>query len=57
MSSLHFQGKPSSFGSVRCIEPLYQRNQREYEKVAEYIQMAVQGRKGNYLVFFPSYHT
>ena len=31
------------------------RNQREYEKVAEYIQTAVQGRKGNYLVFFPSY--
>ena len=31
------------------------RNQREYEKVAEYIQTVVQGRKGNYLVFFPSY--
>ena len=31
------------------------RNQREYEKVAEYIQTAVRGRKGNYLVFFPSY--
>ena len=31
------------------------RNQREYEMVAEYIQTAVQGRKGNYLVFFPSY--
>ena len=31
------------------------RNRREYERVAEYIRTAVQGRKGNYLVFFPSY--
>ena len=31
------------------------RNRREYEKVADYIRAAVCGRKGNYMVFFPSY--
>lgn len=31
------------------------RNPREYEKVAAYIQKLSAGRKGNYLVFFPSY--
>ncbi len=31
------------------------RNRREYEKVTDYIRAAVCGRKGNYMVFFPSY--
>lgn len=31
------------------------RNRREYEKVADYIEAAVRGRCGNYMVFFPSY--
>ncbi len=31
------------------------RNRREYEKIAEYITAAVSGRRGNYMVFFPSY--
>lgn len=31
------------------------RNKREYEKVGEYIEKIVRGKKGNYLVFCPSY--
>ena len=31
------------------------RNREEYEKIAAYIQAAVQGKTGNYMVFFPSY--
>ncbi len=31
------------------------RNKREFEKVADYIRAAVCGKKGNYMVFFPSY--
>jgi len=31
------------------------RGDREYERMAEYIRRAVQGRIGNYLIFFPSY--
>lgn len=31
------------------------RNPAEYEKMAEYILTAVQGKAGNYMVFFPSY--
>ncbi len=31
------------------------RNQREYEKIVSYINQAVSGREGNYMVFFPSY--
>ncbi len=31
------------------------RNQREYEKVADYIETAARGKCGNYMVFFPSY--
>lgn len=31
------------------------RNRREYEKIAAYITAAVSGRRGNYMVFFPSY--
>ncbi|MCI9068680.1 MAG: ATP-dependent DNA helicase, partial [Lachnospiraceae bacterium] len=31
------------------------RNRREYEKVLDYILAAVSGKKGNYLVYFPSY--
>ncbi len=31
------------------------RNQSEYEKVAEYIYAIVSAKKGNYMVFFPSY--
>lgn len=31
------------------------RGQREYERMAEYIHRTVTGKKGNYLVFFPSY--
>lgn len=56
MSSLHFQGKNRLLLVASDVSSRYtRRNQREYEKVAEYIQTAVQGRKGNYLVFFPSY--
>ncbi len=31
------------------------RNRNEYEKIAHYIEKAVTAKKGNYLVFFPSY--
>ena len=31
------------------------RGQKEYEKIAGYIEGTVKSRKGNYLVFFPSY--
>jgi Rad3-related DNA helicase len=31
------------------------RGQREYEKISGYIEETVKIRKGNYLVFFPSY--
>ena len=31
------------------------RNRREFEKVADYIRAAVCGKRGNYMVFFPSY--
>lgn len=32
------------------------RNKREYEKVVNYMKAIVSGRKGNYMVFLPSYH-
>ena len=32
------------------------RNQREYEKIASYLIKIVSKRKGNYMVFLPSYH-
>lgn len=31
------------------------RGEREYERMADYISRTVQGHKGNYLIFFPSY--
>lgn len=31
------------------------RNRKEYERIALYIQKVVRAKKGNYLVFFPSY--
>lgn len=31
------------------------RNSREYERMAAYVQALVSGRRGNYLLFFPSY--
>lgn len=31
------------------------RNQAEFEKIAEYIDRAIRCKKGNYMVFFPSY--
>lgn len=31
------------------------RGKREYEKISAYIEEAIKGRRGNYLVFFPSY--
>lgn len=31
------------------------RGDREYERMAEYVQQVAKARKGNYLVFFPSY--
>lgn len=31
------------------------RNQREYERIADYILKTVRGKNGNYMVFFPSY--
>ena len=42
--------------TARDVSSAYKRrNEREYEKVADYIREIVAGRKGNYLVFFPSY--
>lgn len=32
------------------------RNRKEFEKILEYIKVFTNGRKGNYMVFFPSYH-
>lgn len=32
-----------------------QRGERQYRKIAEYIEKIVERKKGNYLVFFPSY--
>lgn len=31
------------------------RNRQEYEKIASYLYQMVQGKRGNYLAFFPSY--
>ncbi|MFR5602367.1 MAG: helicase C-terminal domain-containing protein, partial [Lachnospiraceae bacterium] len=31
------------------------RNEREYEKILSYIRLLAAGKKGNYMVFFPSY--
>ncbi len=31
------------------------RNRREYERILDYVLTAVSGKKGNYLVYFPSY--
>ena len=31
------------------------RTQKEFEKIAAYIQEMARGKKGNYMVFFPSY--
>lgn len=31
------------------------RNEREYRKMAEYIQQMIRIRRGNYMIFFPSY--
>ena len=42
--------------TARDVSSAYRRrNSREYEKVAEYIRNIVSGKKGNYMVFFPSY--
>ena len=41
---------------ARDVSSLYtRRNVWEYQKIASYIQMTAQARKGNYMVFFPSY--
>lgn len=41
---------------ARDVSSRYKRrNRREYEKVLAYILTAVSGKKGNYLVYFPSY--
>lgn len=41
---------------ARDVSSLYKRrNQSEFQKIASYIQMTVQSKKGNYIVFFPSY--
>ena len=41
---------------ARDISSKYsRRNQREYQKAAEYVEKIVGGRKGNYMVFCPSY--
>lgn len=37
------------------ISTRYQDRERNYSKVVECIKAAAQGRKGNYIVFFPSY--
>lgn len=40
----------------RDVSSLYtRRNEQEYRKFADYIFKTASGRKGNYLVFFPSY--
>lgn len=31
------------------------RSRREYERIAEYLRALIQGKRGNYLLFFPSY--
>lgn len=31
------------------------RSRREYERIAEYLKLLSEGRRGNYLLFFPSY--
>ncbi len=53
----------SSFDPSRCglfiagdVTSKYSRRGRqEYERIADYIRQIVSGRKGNYMVFFPSY--
>lgn len=41
---------------ARDVSSLYtRRNEKEYQKIASYIQMTVRAKKGNYIVFFPSY--
>lgn len=41
---------------ARDISSKYsRRNQREYQKAAEYVEKIVGGRRGNYMVFCPSY--
>lgn len=32
------------------------RNSLEYKKAADYVKQVIAGQKGNYMVFFPSYH-
>lgn len=32
------------------------RNRKEFEKILSYIELVVKEKKGNYMVFFPSYH-
>lgn len=49
------QGKQKSSGRKRCKQPLYQKREEEYRKIAGYIQKTVRHREGNYMVFFPSY--
>ena len=49
-------GKYQLILTARDVSSAYRRrNSREYEKVAEYIRNIVSGKKGNYMVFFPSY--
>ncbi|MCD7864800.1 MAG: hypothetical protein LUG54_02025, partial [Clostridiales bacterium] len=41
---------------ARDVSSLYtRRNRSEFEKIASYIQIMAQARRGNYIVFFPSY--
>lgn len=53
----------SPFGREQCFLALVtdvssrysRRNQSEYEKIVDYIEMALQAKKGNYIVFLPSF--
>ncbi|MCD8132863.1 MAG: ATP-dependent DNA helicase [Clostridiales bacterium] len=41
---------------ARDVSSLYtRRNRTEFEKIAAYIRTVIQARRGNYIVFFPSY--
>ncbi len=51
-----FPGKNRLLLVARDVSSRYKRrNLREYEKVADYIRSTALGRRGNYMVFFPSY--
>lgn len=51
-----FDKKQRMLFVARDVSSLYtRRNENEFQKIASYIQMTARARKGNYIVFFPSY--